>query len=74
MAYLAVGESGAAEGNAEQASSSSGVSATERKQSSSQALGAGRNVKFLNVLVVAGGIRMPAADAAPEQGAQAPGQ
>jgi hypothetical protein len=37
------------------------VSATNRRQSSSQALAAGRDVKFLNVLVVSGGIRMPAA-------------
>jgi hypothetical protein len=57
MSYLAVPEQGAAPA----AESSSGVSATERRQASTQALGAGRDVKFLDVLVVSGGIRMPAA-------------
>jgi hypothetical protein len=73
LAYLAVPETGATNaggggagaGAAPAADGQGGgdstVSATNRKQSSSQALAAGRDVKFLNVLVVSGGIRMPAA-------------
>jgi hypothetical protein len=72
LAYLAVPETGAANGGGASATSTApagdgqgsgdpAVSATNRKQSSSQALAAGRDVKFLNVLVVSGGIRMPAA-------------
>ncbi|SDD71668.1 filamentous hemagglutinin family N-terminal domain-containing protein [Massilia sp. PDC64] len=76
LAYLAVPETGAtnvssgggasASAGATPAADGQGggdstVSATNRKQSSSQALAAGRDVKFLNVLVVSGGIRMPAA-------------
>ncbi|MGJ7914093.1 YDG domain-containing protein [Massilia sp. LXY-6] len=57
MSYLAVPEQGAAPA----AEPTTGVSATERRQSSTQAPGAGRDVKFLDVLVVSGGIRMPAA-------------
>jgi filamentous hemagglutinin family protein len=48
------------------------VGATKRRQSSSQALAAGRDVKFLNVLVVSGGIRMPAAGTSEAGGAEAP--
>ena len=66
MSYLAVPEQGAAPA----AESTSGVSATERRQSSTQALGAGRDVKFLDVLVVSGGIRMPSAGK--DAGAEAP--
>ena len=63
LAYLAVPETGAGSAPAAdgQGAGDSTVSATNRRQSSSQALGAGRDVKFLNVLVVSGGIRMPAA-------------
>jgi hypothetical protein len=70
LAYLAVPETGATSvtgsgGGAAAADGQGGgdstVSATNRRQSSSQALTAGRDVKFLNVLVVSGGIRMPAA-------------
>jgi len=63
LAYLAVPETGAGSAPAAdgQGGGDSTVSATNRRQSSSQALGAGRDVKFLNVLVVSGGIRMPAA-------------
>nr|WP_267876978.1 YDG domain-containing protein [Massilia rhizosphaerae] len=48
------------------------VAATKRRQSSSQALAAGRDVKFLNVLVVSGGIRMPAAGNKEAGGTEAP--
>jgi hypothetical protein len=66
LAYLAVPETGAASGSGAAAADGQGggdstVSATNRRQSSSQALTAGRDVKFLNVLVVSGGIRMPGA-------------
>jgi hypothetical protein len=68
LAYLAVPEAGAASGGGASAGADgqggggdSTVSATNRRQSSSQALAAGRDVKFLNVLVVSGGIRMPGA-------------
>jgi hypothetical protein len=71
LAYLAVPETGATSGGGASAGTAPGadgqgggdstVSATNRRQSSSQALAAGRDVKFLNVLVVSGGIRMPAA-------------
>jgi len=66
LAYLAVPESGAASGGGAAAADGQGggdsaVGATNRRQSSSQALVAGRDVKFLNVLVVSGGIRMPGA-------------
>jgi hypothetical protein len=57
MSYLAVPEQGASPAGG----ADSGVSATERRQSSTQAQGAGRDVKYLDVLVVSGGIRMPAA-------------
>jgi hypothetical protein len=69
LAYLAVPETGAASAASTapaadgQGNGDSTVSATNRRQSSSQALAAGRDVKFLNVLVVSGGIRMPAAGA-----------
>ena len=66
LAYLAVPEAGAASGGGAAAADGQGggdstVGATNRRQSSSQALAAGRDVKFLNVLVVSGGIRMPGA-------------
>jgi hypothetical protein len=70
LAYLAVPDTGAANNGAAGATDGQGgaageggptVGATNRRQSSSQALAAGREVKFLNVLVVSGGIRMPAA-------------
>jgi hypothetical protein len=66
LAYLAVPDAGAAGGGGAAAADGQGggdstVSATNRRQSSSQALAAGRDVKFLNVLVVSGGIRMPGA-------------
>jgi len=48
------------------------VSATNRRQTSSQALAAGRDVKYLNVLVVSGGIRMPAAGNGEAGGTEAP--
>ncbi|WP_338761751.1 YDG domain-containing protein [Massilia sp. METH4] len=70
LAYVAVpeqGTGGVATGAAGQATvdgassdPSQAVSATERRQTSAQALGAGRDVKYLNVLVVGGGIRTPA--------------
>jgi hypothetical protein len=43
------------------------VSATQRRQASRQAAGNGRDVKYLDVLVVSGGIRMPDADGAAQQ-------
>jgi hypothetical protein len=62
LAYLAVPDTGAADGQGGAAGEGGPtVGATNRRQSSSQALAAGREVKFLNVLVVSGGIRMPAA-------------
>jgi hypothetical protein len=74
LAYLAVPETSAAggasaaststspaDGQGGEAGDGAAVGATKRRQSSSQALAAGRDVKFLNVLVVSGGIRMPAA-------------
>jgi hypothetical protein len=82
LAYLAVPETSAAGGGSSAASTSPAadgqggdgatVGATKRRQSSSQALAAGRDVKFLNVLVVSGGIRMPAAGTGEAGGAEAP--
>jgi hypothetical protein len=76
LAYLAVPDAGAT-GTADGQGGAAGdgattVGATNRRQSSSQALAAGRDVKFLNVLVVSGGIRMPAAGTNEAAGAQAP--
>jgi hypothetical protein len=48
------------------------IGATNRRQSASQALSAGRDVRFLNVLVVSGGIRMPAAGSGEAGGTEAP--
>ena len=48
------------------------VSATNRRQTSSQALSAGRDVGFLNVRVLSGGIRMPAAGSGETVGMEAP--
>jgi hypothetical protein len=84
LAYLAVPDTSAgtptaapaAQGQGGDAPEGATVSATKRRQSSSQALAAGRDVKFLNVLVVSGGIRMPgagAADAATADAAPADG-
>jgi CelD/BcsL family acetyltransferase involved in cellulose biosynthesis len=80
LAYLAVPDTSAAsptaapaaQGQGGDAADGASVSVTKRRQSSSQALAAGRDVKFLNVLVVSGGIRMPGAGAADAAAADAP--
>ena len=62
----------AADGQGEAGGESTTVSATNRRQTSSQALAAGRDVKYLNVLVVSGGIRMPGAGNGEAGGTDAP--
>jgi hypothetical protein len=71
LAYLAVPDTAvattvpAADGQgAEAGDGATAVSPTNRRQTSSQALSAGHDVRFLNVRVLSGGIRMPAAGSA----------